>query len=468
MRLRVFALIAAIILPFQFLACGSGSSKPSPNPTPAPATWTWVSGASVANQQGTYGTLGVAAASNVPGARSSAASWTDVSGDFWLFGGAGYDSTGALGALNDMWKYSAGRWTWMGGSNLVNQAGIYGTEGMPAPSNTPGAREGASYWQDASANFWLFGGGSEEGVSEFSDLWKYSGGEWTWIAGPNICCQPGTYGTQGVAAPGNTPGWRFGALGWADAGGNSWIYGGSGVGSFQSSPGLLNDLWKYSGREWTWVSGESVVVFLSAGVYGVEGVPAPGNVPGSRGGSGNWTDASGNLWLFGGGGSDSTGVGIHELNDLWRYSGGEWTWMNGSKVGDQPGTYGNLGVAATSNVPGGRGVGVSWKDSSGNMWLFGGAGYDSTSTINYHNDSLNDLWKYSNGEWTWMAGSNRCCQPGVYGTIGESSPSNEPGARGGSVGWTDANGNLWLFGGQVLTSNGTVQNFFNDLWEYKP
>jgi hypothetical protein len=29
----------------------------------------------------------------------------DASGNFWLFGGLGMDSTGTLGYLNDLWKF---------------------------------------------------------------------------------------------------------------------------------------------------------------------------------------------------------------------------------------------------------------------------------------------------------------------------------------------------------------------------
>ena len=60
--------------------------------------------------------------------------WTDAAGNFWLFGGNGYDSAGTSGYLNDLWKYSAGQWTWMGGSNVVNQQGTYGTQGRLPPA----------------------------------------------------------------------------------------------------------------------------------------------------------------------------------------------------------------------------------------------------------------------------------------------------------------------------------------------
>ena len=31
---------------------------------------------------------------------------TDLSGDFWLFGGLGFDSSGVQGNLNDLWSFT--------------------------------------------------------------------------------------------------------------------------------------------------------------------------------------------------------------------------------------------------------------------------------------------------------------------------------------------------------------------------
>jgi len=78
--------------------------------------WAWMSGSRATNQMGTYGTLGTADAGNTPGGRQHAATWTDSSGDLWLFGGCGKDNNGALLPMNDMWKFSGGEWTWIGGS----------------------------------------------------------------------------------------------------------------------------------------------------------------------------------------------------------------------------------------------------------------------------------------------------------------------------------------------------------------
>ena len=79
--------------------------------------WAWMSGGSKLQQAGVYGTKGTAGPGNTPGARQQPVTWTDSSGNFWLFGGAGYDSAGYPGPINDLWKYSGGQWTWMSGPN---------------------------------------------------------------------------------------------------------------------------------------------------------------------------------------------------------------------------------------------------------------------------------------------------------------------------------------------------------------
>src|ERR1035437_2452619 len=65
------------------------------------ADWTWMRGATNTDQNGTYGTLGVPVATNMPGARYGAVSWTDTNNALWLFGGVGYPSSGSWDYLND-------------------------------------------------------------------------------------------------------------------------------------------------------------------------------------------------------------------------------------------------------------------------------------------------------------------------------------------------------------------------------
>lgn len=351
--------------------------------------WTWVSGSGLADESGSYGILGTAAAGNVPGARFEGVSWTDASGNLWLFGGVGFDSKGTQGQLNDLWKYGGGQWTWMGGSDLAGQKGTYGILGTAAASNVPGARFQPVSWTDRAGNFWLFGGQGFDSAGTFSylnDLWKYSGNQWTWMGGSNLVNQRGTYGIQGSAGVSNVPGARYAGMAWTDTAGNFWLFGG---GAFDSAGnvGYLNDLWEYSGGQWTWMGGSNVV--NEKGLYGSQGIAAAANIPGARDNAVAWTDRAGNLWLFGGDGYDSAGS-LGALNDLWEYSSGQWAWMGGSNVISQRATYGTEGTVAPGNIPGARFLPVGWGDSAGDLWLFGGYGFVSTGTANY----LNDLWKY--------------------------------------------------------------------------
>jgi hypothetical protein len=231
-------------------------------------------------------------------------SWIDSSGNLWLFGGQGFDSKGNEDVLNDLWKFDGANWTWVSGSNTVDQGGSYGTEGVAAAGNVPGARWGSVSWIDKSGNLWLFGGSDSE--NDLNDLWKFDGTNWTWISGSNGYNQTGSYGTEGVAAAGNVPEARDSSVSWLDSSGNLWLFGGDGYDS-QGNWGLLNDLWKFDGTNWTWVSGS--YGYNQTGNYGTIGLANAGNVPGARAGSVSWIDKSGNLWLFGG----------NSLNDLWHY-----------------------------------------------------------------------------------------------------------------------------------------------------
>jgi hypothetical protein len=161
--LRVITGVAALLL------FGCGGSSPTPPPTHA-STWTWVSGAKTPDQAGVYGTQGTASPSNMPGSRQFAVSWRDSTGNFWLFAGDGLDSNGTQHDLNDLWKFDGTNWTWVSGSNLVQQPGVYGTKGVASPSNVPGARDSAVSWIDKSNNLWLFGGSGR-----LNDLWKFDG-----------------------------------------------------------------------------------------------------------------------------------------------------------------------------------------------------------------------------------------------------------------------------------------------------
>ena len=210
------------------------------------------------NQTGNYGTLGTPAATNIPGARQASMSWLDASGNFWLFGGFDLDSQGNPNALNDLWEFKAGVWTWMSGANVVNQKGVYGTQGVAAATNVPGARWSSAAWADASGNLWLFGGQGFDstGNGSLNDVLEYKGGQWTWVKGSASVSQPGIYGTTTpgpIIYPyvGNGPGSRFAPGYWyvfnpTDNSSEFWMFGGEGFdANGTNGNGLLSDLWRY-------------------------------------------------------------------------------------------------------------------------------------------------------------------------------------------------------------------------------
>lgn len=487
--------------------------------TLVPGQWAWVAGSSslpgsYSAAPGAYGTLGTPASGNTPGGRNYAQSWTDSSGNLWLFGGL-YSSSSQWSYFNDLWKFDpvAREWTWMNGSSTVGttcpvvvsnasycgRGGTYGAQGTPAASNTPGGRYHAATWTDSSGNFWLYGGlgfDSNGNWGALSDLWQFnpSTNQWAWMSGNNtvpvnascnscILGQNPVPGTLGVPAAGNTPGGLWDSSTWTDANGNFWLFGGFGYSTTAANGAVLNDLWQFNPTtsEWAWMGGSSTFGSTPvSGTYGTEGQSAAANIPGSRWSEATWTDATGNLWLFGGQGYDSANTeGV--LNDMWRFtpSTGQWAWIDGSSTLNcppapqttcfEPGVYGTLGAPAATDIPGSRSLAYSWKDVNGNLWLFGGQGYGADSVAS----SLNDLWIYSPAKnaWGWISGDSTVSSPpsggGVYGTLGTSAPGNLPGRRSGGVSWTDKNGNFWLWGGVGLDAALTV-GYLNDLWVYQP
>ena len=428
--------------------------------------WAWISGSDAANQGGIYGIKGVPAPANVPGARSGAASWMDLQGRLWLFGG---------GSFSDLWRYdpSSHEWTWVSGNDTLVQGGNYGTKGIASLSNFPGWKDGAASWIDSQGLFWLFGGkgvGRDMGytgtIGSLNDVWTFDPTtlEWTWVAGSDSVIQPGVYGTKGVADPANVIGSRYGAVSWLDPEGRVWVFGGRGRDSGGVGDWHLNDLWRFDPTtlEWTWMSGSNISE--QAGSYGTPGLAAPSNVPGARNGAVSWIDPQGHLWLFGGQGMDSASHPGY-LNDLWTYDPEtfEWTWIAGSNTVNQAGVYGVRGTSNPSNFPGARAGAISWLDSGGTFWLFGGAGTDIIGGPIW----LNDLWNFDPATllWTWMAGSDASDQWGSYGSQGFVNWSNTPGARAGATPWIDTGGGLWLFGGGGFASTGT-EGGLNDLWKF--
>jgi len=138
-----------------------------------------------------------------------------------------------LGYLNDLWRYrvSDKSWTWMSGSNIVDQVGVYGEKGVADESNVPGSRQGAAGWFDSSTQeLWLFGGHRYSGTAQYyNDMWVYqvNNATWTWMAGSNMVNHMGAYGEKGEASADYIPHSREG-FAWYDSSTREvWLFGGA-------------------------------------------------------------------------------------------------------------------------------------------------------------------------------------------------------------------------------------------------
>ena len=275
-----------------------------------------VDGSQTGGNPPNWGTQGVPAATNTPGALAEVKSgWVDASNNLWMFGG----QTDMADLSATLWKYDipSGMWTWMNGVNTLNYTGNYGTLGVQAPTNQPPARFSYTRWQDGNDNFYLFAGGG--GSSMYNDVWRYStaANQWTWIAGSNFTNDPGSYPpTKCTFYNNHRPPSRIEnqtaqfTTGCARA---YYTFGGFSTGAGDA----YNDLWLFEvdSFRWSWVSGTNIV--NDPGVYGTMGLPAPTNMPPARGGQGQWVDNNYNLWIFGG--LAISGFTIGYFNDLWRF-----------------------------------------------------------------------------------------------------------------------------------------------------
>jgi len=137
--------------------------------------------------------LGVFAPGNTPGGSEFINNWTDLKGDFWLYGG-GYTWDGQTLIWDGLWEFEPTKkeWAWIagGGQSTSSANGVYGTKGVAEAGVHPGLRQGSANWTDSQGRLWMFGGlgykylPSLETLS-LNDLWMFdpTSGLWTWMGG---------------------------------------------------------------------------------------------------------------------------------------------------------------------------------------------------------------------------------------------------------------------------------------------
>lgn len=125
----------------------------------------WISGASTANPTANYGTMNVEAPTNVPPPKFGMVMvYHPSSNNILIHGGDG----------NDLWRFNitSNMWAMIHGTSAALIPN-WGTLGISASTNLPGARRGASGALIPSTNtLYYFGGQSNSGF-ELGDLWQY-------------------------------------------------------------------------------------------------------------------------------------------------------------------------------------------------------------------------------------------------------------------------------------------------------
>lgn len=356
-------------------------------------TWIWISGDSLPDGHGVYGVKGKGDTKNTPGART-VASCAYRAGIAYLYGGIGYDSEDFVSGLDDLWTWDGFKWTWVSGNKIGDQVPNRVLKGQPHPNNSPGNRRGAAVTIDSNGHFWLFGGSSAKATPHYNDdLWKWDGSMWTWVSGGSEGKEEGgIYGMKGQKKAFNKPGNRVFTKAWVSRDGDFMMFGGWGH-TTSSLKGELNDVWKWDGAFWTYLSGDTIP--YSSGHYTDLNSVDPKNSPSSRNHSFSWTDGKGNFWLFGGLGQgkkkpSSNPIGGY-LSDLWKWNGSGWILINGSDQINEAISYGpQKGKSEKHNI-GGRVNGVQWIDTYGNLWLYGGNGFDKDPTTT---SIRAGLWRY--------------------------------------------------------------------------
>lgn len=311
-----------------------------------------------------------------------------------------------------------GEWTWMSGN--LNSTTVYGTQGVPSPSNTPGNLPGnpvwpaawTACWTDLDGNFWFFNHNQE--------MWKYDVGinSWAWMHGGGNGNSMGApvFGPPNVFGPNvlpTEPNELFTHYTWVDLNGDLWYTGPSS--DYYSS----SSTWKFSIslNQWAFVQGNIPPD------PGVQGVPSPTNNPCLRFCSSHvqWVGDDGKLWAFFGGslcGASNNGMWNFDPNTSM------WTHVSSGNLPLYPLT-GIVGVYDPLNTPSEGSYVQSWKSDDGTFYMFGNVGDNNPLAIPGHNI----MWQYNPNINQWrVVHLGDSLNSASFSNLLDFNPSNHPSA----------------------------------------
>ncbi len=350
------------------------------------------------NMAANYGTKGVFAATNCPGARFNSIAFTDSSGNLYMMAGGGYQ-------INDLWKYdiSLQQWAWVSGySNNTGVLGALGPIGLASPNYFPASRLDAMPILANDGMIYIYGGYPTftTGSDYRSNLWRYNPNTNAWTLLYNKTTTGQVVGQVGVESTSNHPGAMSGYTSWFYD--NSlWLFGGTSVNSTDANA-VQKKVWKFNLATQMWVCVKNPS--SARGSFGQQHVSDANNTPPALIRISTTAILNNEAYFIGGyelGGTttDMETYGTH--NSLWKYNmaTNNWTWLRGHITTNRPAFFGKKGIEHSDNIPEGKWNTLVWSEN-GLIKTFGGR-------TNQAGNSL-DIWKYNPGSnnFTWIDGKS--------------------------------------------------------------
>ncbi len=433
------------------------------------------------------------------------------------FGGSLYAGTGTGSGDGEVWKYTGGSWTQIGGDGLnsswaaafkVNRLENDGTNLYAGTGNTAGMADvwrwngsawtqiggdglnsswAASTYEEVLSSYYMGGNlyiglGTSSGDAE---VWRWNGSAWSKLASSGVGFPAATY--EGVYSLG---------------GDGTNLYAGTGSGTGDG------DVWKYNGSTWTQVGGDglnsgwtgattvSTITYVNSKLYANGIFGASSSIPLSSFNGTVWTIEGGQYYKGSWGYNGFTSVSSMTSHKgklyaglvsayggafVFEFNGTNWTLVGGNSTNDSwvPGTYNaidcmtsfgdNLVVGVTGTTVGDSEVwsynGSTWSkiggDGTGSSW---NTNYSSTKSIAASAGILyagvgstgnnGEVWKYESNTWSKIGGGGtNSSWSGVFRHITSMSFYNGELVIGGT-GSVAASAEVWKWSGSTWSKIG--------------